>query len=116
MEGFGFPDEGFRGGDGGQRPEGARDDLHCLCACPMDLATDPRESRAAVLPPPLDAAPGELGLSFGTALALLPKATFSARWSEKRARVACGTEGGEKEGRQEAGWRAGCLGPTPCIL
>jgi len=71
----GFPGEGLSGGSsGGQRPEGALGDLHCLCACLMDLATDPRKSRAAALALPLDATLGELGLGPGTALTPLPKA------------------------------------------
>jgi hypothetical protein len=71
----GSPGEGLSGGSsGGQRSEGALGDLHCLCACLMDLATDPRKSRAAALALPLDATLGELGLGSGTVLTLLPKA------------------------------------------
>ena len=49
-------------------------DLHCLCACLMDLARTPGSRAPRPLALPLDATLGELGLGYGAVLTPLPRA------------------------------------------
>ena len=70
---------------------------HCPCSRTSAATPAPRAGAASA---PVPSSPP------------CPRPCSSVRWSEKCARVACGREGGEKEGRQEVGWRAGAHNPS----